>query len=344
MTQHAVTPARSPGGYESPGDLAVKAHDHRPGAPVTLRMPSASSPSPTAQRTVPAPTPTPSSLHKLAGLARQRLAYLGQVLGLLPLLFILTALLCAVLPEQLASHDPRHMDQDAILAAPGAAHLFGTDQYGRDVFSLVVHGARQSLILGICAVLIGGSIGVFLGMLAGFRGGRLDRLIMRLIDVWLSVPDILLAIIIATALGSSFTNVILAISLMIVPAYVRVMRSAVLAVRHRAFVEASRSMGASTAWIIVRHVFPHCLSPLLVKSTIGIGTAILAGAGLSFLGLGAIEELPDWGYTLAQGRSYLSVAWWICIFPGLAITLLVIAINLVGERLKHRIDLKQRSH
>ena len=314
----------------APRDVAVQPADNPPTAPLP--------------RQVAAPEHAPRRSRQPAVLAKRVFVYLRQFLALLPLLFILTAVFCAVLPELLASHDPRHMDEEAILAAPGAAHLFGTDQYGRDVFSLVVHGARQSLILGICAVVIGGSIGLVLGMFAGFSGGRVDRLIMRLIDVWLSVPDILLAIIIATALGSTFTNVIIAISLMIVPAYARVMRSAVLAVRHRAFVEASRSMGASKTWIIVRHVFPHCISPLLVKSTIDVGTAILAGAGLSFLGLGAIEELPDWGYTLAQGRSYLSVAWWICIFPGLAITLLVIAINLVGENLKHRIDLKQRSH
>lgn len=373
MTPHAVTSARSPGAQVSPpelprsleevntpGSASAACHDRHAEAPVThfaqqhrhrlsgtrsLGVGATDLPITLAtKRAVLVHARAPSRLQTLAGVARQLPVYFRQALGFLPLLFILTALLCAVLPEQFASHDPRNMSEDAILAAPGAVHLFGTDQYGRDVFSLVVHGARQSLILGVCAVFLGGSIGVFLGMLAGFSGGRADRLIMRLIDVWLSVPDILLAIIIATALGSSFSNVILAISLMIVPAYARVMRSSVLAVRHRAFVEASRSMGASTTWIVVRHVLPHCLSPLLVKSTIGIGTAILAGAGLSFLGLGAIEELPDWGYTLAQGRSYLSVAPWICIFPGLAITLLVIAINLVGESLKHHIDLKQRSH
>ncbi len=248
---------------------------------------------------------------------------------------------CSLVPQWIAPYVPTDMDSNAVLHAPGAAHWFGTDQFGRDVFSLVVHGARQSLLIGLAAVLIGSTVGVSLGLLAGYAGGWIDTLLMRFTDVWMAIPNLLLAIALATALGPSLTNTIIAISIASIPRYARVLRSQAIAVRSRAFVEAARAGGASHFAILRGHILPHCMAPILVMSTLGIGSAILAGSSLSFLGMGVNDELPDWGYLLTQGRGYLTVAWWTVTFPGLAITALVIAVNLLGDDLRRRLDPRQ---
>jgi peptide/nickel transport system permease protein len=225
-----------------------------------------------------------------------------------------------------------------VLSAPSAEHWFGTDQFGRDVFSLVVFGARQSLLVGVCAVFVGCGAGVSIGLTAGYFGGWVDQLSMRLIDIWMAIPNILLAIALTTALGPSLGTTIVAVSVVSVPRYARVLRGRALAIKGRGFVLAARAAGASHGSILWGHVLPHCVAPALVLATLGVGGAILMASGLSFLGLGVNDDHPDWGYQLTQGRGYLTVAWWAVTYPGLALTALVISVNLLGDALRRRFD------
>jgi peptide/nickel transport system permease protein len=270
---------------------------------------------------------------------RPRLRFRPAAASLLLSALVLSLIVvCALLPSWIAPFPPSEMRADAILARPGLQHWFGTDQFGRDVFSLVVYGARQSLSIGLFSVLISGTVGVSLGLLAGYAGGWLDMLLMRVIDVWLAIPSILLAIALSTALGPGLTSTVLAVSVAAIPRYARVLRGQARAIRNRPFIEAARAAGASHFSIIRRHVLPHCFVPILVLATLGVGAAILVGSGLSFLGLGVNDERPDWGYLLTQGRGYLTVAWWIVTYPGLAITSLVVSVNLLGDALRRRLD------
>ncbi len=263
---------------------------------------------------------------------------LGNVLIVGSVLTLAFVVACAAFPGLIAPYLPTDMHADAILASPSGAHWFGTDQFGRDVFSLVVYGARQSVLTGVFAVLISCTLGVSIGLVAGYAGGWLDTALMRLIDIWMSIPNILLAIALSTVLGPSLHNTILAISLVTIPRYARVLRGQALAVRSRPFIEASRAAGASHWSILRRHILPHCSAQILVLATLGVGGAILIGSGLSFLGLGVNDERPDWGFLLTQGRSYLTVAWWTVTYPGLAITALVVSVNLLGDALRRRLD------
>ncbi|WP_426445956.1 ABC transporter permease [Paenibacillus sp. S-38] len=256
------------------------------------------------------------------------------------LLLILLIAVSAVVPQWIAPYAPTEMNTEALLQPPGAAHPFGTDYFGRDIFSLVVHGSRDSLLIGLGSVVIGGLIGGLIGSLSGYLGGAVDALLMRLIDVLMTIPGLLLSLAVAAALGPSLFNIVLAVSIAAVPRYARVVRSQVLSIKSRPFIAASRSIGAGGWHIFVRHVLPHTWTPLLVMATIGVGSSILSGAALSFLGLGVLKEVPDWGTLLSQGRGYLTVAWWITTFPGLAITGLVLAVNLVGDRLRDVLDPK----
>jgi peptide/nickel transport system permease protein len=249
----------------------------------------------------------------------------------------------ALCPQALAPFSPTDMRVDQILRAPGWGHLFGTDQFGRDVLSLVIYGARQSMLIGLFSVGVGGGLGILFGLGAGYLGRGVDAVVMRLIDIWMAIPSTLLAIIVATALGPSLFHTILAIGVVSIPRYTRVVRGQVLSVRRRPFVDAARSVGTSHLGILVRHIAPHCASPVLVLLTLGVGHAILMGSALSFLGLGVVEERPDWGYLLTEGRSYLTVAWWISTFPGLAVTALLVAINVLGDRLRGRMNPRDRA-
>jgi len=249
----------------------------------------------------------------------------------------------ALWPQGLAPFSPTDMRVAEILRAPGWEHLLGTDQFGRDVLSLIIHGARQSMLIGLFSVGVGGGLGILFGLCAGYLGRGVDAVVMRLIDMWMAIPPTLLAIIVATALGPSLFHTILAIGVVSVPRYTRVVRGQVLSIRRRPFVDAARSVGTSHLGILVRHIAPHCASPVLVLLTLGVGHAILMGSALSFLGLGVVEERPDWGYLLTEGRSYLTVAWWISTFPGLAITSLLVAINVFGDRLRGRMNPRDRA-
>ncbi|NQX65264.1 ABC transporter permease [Paenibacillus alba] len=266
----------------------------------------------------------------------------SEILVYLAVIVTLGIIGCAVFPQWIAPYAPTAMLTDQILQAPSKAHLFGTDYFGRDIFSVVVYGSRDSLFIGFASVLTGGLIGGIIGSVSGYVGGVIDTICMRIIDVLMTIPGILLALAIAAALGPHLFNLVFAVAAASIPQYARVMRGQIISIKHRSFITASRSIGASEVRIFFRHVLTNAWSPLLVMSTIGLGSSILIGAGLSFLGLGVLKEIPDWGTLLSQGRGYLTVAWWICTYPGLAITLFVLSVNLIGDKLRDALDPKQR--
>ncbi|KMY52439.1 D-ala-D-ala transporter subunit [Peribacillus loiseleuriae] len=257
-------------------------------------------------------------------------------------MIVLFIVACALFPQWIAPYSPTHMHTEFILSPPSALHLLGTDYFGRDVLSLVVYGSRDSLIIGVVSVLIGGGIGGGLGALAGYVGGVVDMIFMRFTDILMTIPGILLALAIAAALGPSLMNVVLAVAVSSIPGYTRVMRGQMMSIKKRQFVVASRSIGTPNWRILIWHILPNSWSPLLVMATIGLGTSILVGSGLSFLGLGVIKEIPDWGALLAQGRGYLTTGWWISTFPGLAITLFVLSVNIIGDKLRDMYDPKTK--
>ncbi len=260
---------------------------------------------------------------------------LAVMLSVLVLVFVLMS---ALVPQLITRWSPTDMMADAILLPPSVTHWFGTDQFGRDVYSLVVYGARQSVLIAGFSVLISCGGGSVLGIVSGYLGGWTDRITMRLVDIWLAIPSVLLAMAIATALPPSQRNLIIAVGVTLIPRQTRILRAQALAVRHRPFIEAARAAGASH-WAILRgHVLPHCFAQIFVLATINIAISILIAATLTFLGLGQHDDRPDWGYLLSQCRSYLGVAWWSVTFPGLAITTLVIAANLLGDALQRRLD------
>ncbi|MGY4796836.1 ABC transporter permease [Lysinibacillus fusiformis] len=258
------------------------------------------------------------------------------------ILIIIFFIICAIVPHWVAMYSPTKMFPTAILQPPSFKHLFGTDYFGRDVFSLVVYGSKTSLLLGISAVVVGGFIGALIGTLAGYIEGIIDIILMRLIEIIQTIPSVLLALAIAAVLGSSFTNLVIAISVSAIPTYARVMRGQILSIKNRPYILASKSIGISNPVIFLKHVLPNAYSPLLVMASNGLGMAILTGAGLSFLGLGVVSEIPDWGFLLSQGRNYIAAGWWISTFPGLAIALFVLAVNILGDSLRDKLDPKKR--
>ena len=219
-----------------------------------------------------------------------------------------------------------------------AVHVLGTDQVGRDILSRIIYGARVSLLVGVSAVAVSLTVGVTLGLLAGFLHGRVDTVITTVVDVWLSFPQLLLALAFVAALGPSLTTIIVVLGFTGWERYTRVVRAEVLALREKDFVEAARAMGASAARTIMRHLLPNTFSSIIVLSTLQVAQAILQEAALSFLGVGTGSAYPTWGQLIALGRDFVSVAWWLPTFPGLAILLTVLAINLVGDRLRDALD------
>jgi len=257
---------------------------------------------------------------------------------IIPGIIIAFILLCAAAPGLVAPYGPTDMDDNAILAAPSWQHLLGTDQYGSDIATAIIYGARQSVLVAFGAILLGTAGGSLLGMAAGYRGGWIDTVSMRLIDIWISVPPMLLALIVAAALGGGFSSTVIAIASMLVPRFARIVRARVIGIKILPFIAAAQAMGASRLWILWRHVLPHTGSVILVLATLGVADAILIGAALSFIGLGVNPDQPDWGYLLSEGRNYLTDAWWYATFPGLAITLLAVSVNILGDALRRRTD------
>jgi len=264
-------------------------------------------------------------------LGRQR----GTVVGLV----ILAALVAlAVGAPWIAPRDPIKTAPREALHPPGERYVFGSDQFGRDVASRVLHGARISLVVGVIAVAIAVGVGAPLGLVSGYYGGRLDAILMRVMDVLLAFPGILLALAIVSVLTPGLTNVMIAVGLSAVPGYARLVRASVLSARENLYVEAARAIGGRDRLILTRYILPNVVAPLIVTATLGLGTAILSAAALSFLGLGSQPPQPEWGRMLSEGRDYLREAWWISTCPGVGIMLTVLAMNLVGDGLRDLLD------
>jgi len=265
---------------------------------------------------------------------------LGAVGGVIVLLFVLAA----VFAEYIAPHDPLTTNSALSLNQPDAQNLLGNDKMGRDMFSRIVHGARISLAVGLGSTLLGGLIGVVIGLMSGYLLGWFDLITQRIIDIMQALPLLVMALVMAAALGPSLENTIIAISIPLVPQVARVIRANTLSLREMPFVEAARAGGISESWIAVRHVLPNTLAPLIVLATAQLGSAILTEAALSFLGLGIPEPHPSWGRMLSESASeHVRTAPWLVIFPGIAISLAVFGTNLLGDALRDLLDPRQRS-
>lgn len=267
------------------------------------------------------------------GLLKNKMALAG---GGVLLLFILVA----VFADVIAPYPADLQNWEHIMEAPSWDYPLGTDSYGRCVFSRIVYGSRISLLVGFIAVAFSAIGGGIIGACAGYFRGRLDNVLMRLMDILLAIPSILLAIAIVNILGPSLMNVMIAVGLSTMPSFARIVRAAVLSVRDSEFIESAVAIGDSTAAIIVHNVLPNCLAPIIVQATLGVASAILSAASLSFLGLGLQPPSPEWGAMLSEGRSYIYIAPWLTICPGLSIVLIVLSLNLFGDGLRDALDPK----
>lgn len=255
---------------------------------------------------------------------------------------LLVMVLLALFASNITPYDPELVTPALRFRPPDAQYLFGTDDFGRDVFTRIAYGARLSLLVGIISVSIAASIGVTLGIVAGYYGGILDTVIMRLIDVMMAFPGILLALVIVAVLGRSLPNVMIAVGISAIPVYTRMARGTTLSLKNMDYVTAARALGAPNNRIMGLHILPNILAPLIVVATNGIAGAIIASAALSFLGLGSQPPTPEWGIMLSEGRVYLRNIWWVTTFPGLAIMVTVMAINLMGDGLRDILDPRLR--
>ncbi|MGW1294307.1 ABC transporter permease [Streptomyces sp. NPDC002533] len=277
--------------------------------------------------------PTEAALARPSfGPLRERLAAFRPGL-LLSVAVLAVAALACVAPGLLASASPTDADPVAALLPPGGEHWFGTDQLGRDVYARVVHGARHSLLLGVGATALGVLVGLLIGLPAALLGRFADQVAMRGMDVMLALPELLLALLVIAVVGPSSVNAALAIAVSSVPGYARLVRGQAQVVRRAEYIRSAIGLGLRRRTVVLRHVVPNTLGPLVVPATLGVGTAIIAGSALSFLGLGPKAPTPEWGAMLAQGRDALQSAWWIAVFPGAAITLSVVAVTVVGRQL-----------
>jgi peptide/nickel transport system permease protein len=245
---------------------------------------------------------------------------------------------CALLAPLLAPYDPLLQDLGSRLRPPSPEHWLGTDSLGRDIASRILYGARISLIIGVVVVTAAGVVGTAIGLVAGYAGGLIDEALMRLTEVFLAFPALILAMAIAGALGPSLTNAIIAIAAVTWAVYARLVRGQILSLRRREFVEAARAMGASRTRIVVRHLLPNALAPLMIQASFDLGSSIIAAAGLSFIGFGAQPPTPEWGVMISEGRNYISTQPWVSLFPGLAILLAVGSFNLLGDGLRDAFD------
>ncbi len=249
-------------------------------------------------------------------------------------LFILFILAVAILAPVITAYSPDSTDSKSVLTAPSKDHIFGTDRLGRDIFSRIVYGARISLSIGFIAVGIAVIIGIFIGSVAGYYGGRIDYILMRFVDLMLCFPTIFLILAVISMLEPSIFNIMVIIGATGWMGVARLVRAQVLTLKERDFVAASRVMGGTDTWIILKHLIPNAIAPVLVSATLGIGGAILVESALSFLGIGVQPPTPSWGNILMDGRSTLGVAWWLTVFPGLFILFTVLSYNILGEGLR----------
>jgi peptide/nickel transport system permease protein len=275
----------------------------------------------------------------------RKFVFLAQrhVLGAFGLIIMVMFVLVALFADIISRFDPLSVDSLHRLAAPNAQHWMGTDSFGRDVWSRIIHGARISLAVGIGSTALGSSIGVMVGLASGYLSGWVDLVFQRITDILQALPLLVLALVMTAALGPSLPNVIIAIAIPLIPIVARVIRANTLALREQPFVEAAKSIGMSEMRIALRHVLPNTLAPLIVLSTAQFGSTILTEASLSFLGLGIPEPYPSWGRMLSESAAeYVRVAPWLVIFPGVAISLAVFGTNLFGDALRDILDPRQR--
>ncbi len=275
--------------------------------------------------------------------ARKRVARLLRHRGAVVAALVLCALVAgALLVPVLTSVDPTAMSLPDASQSPNLHHLMGTDQFGRDIFVRVLYGGRVTLTMGVVAVFLAGVIGIPLGLMAGYYEGWFDAAIMRVMDMMLAFPGLLLALAVVAVLGQGAINVMLAVGISLIPSYVRLVRGTILSAKHNAYVEAARALGAPTWRILARHLLPNILAPIIVLATVSAGWAIVIGASLNFLGMGVQYPTPEWGSDLNSGRDYLRVAWWLSTFPGLAIMIAILSINLLGDGLREILDPRLR--
>lgn len=271
----------------------------------------------------------------LRHLRKNRIAMLG-------LCVIVLFLLCAVFAPSIARYDPIATNFGKALSKPSAQHWLGNDELGRDLFSRIIFGSRISLVIGLISVVIGLALGVPIGALTGYFGGKLDLFAQRVIDIMIAFPGILLAIIVVTVLGVGVENVMIATGIASVPVYARLVRGSVLSIKKLGYISAAKALGIGEVAIIFGHVLPNCIGPVIVQSTFQIATSILWAAGLGFLGLGAQPPIPEWGAILSKGRVYMRVAPHLTTYPGLAIFFMVLGFNLLGDGLRDALDPRSR--
>jgi ABC-type dipeptide/oligopeptide/nickel transport system permease subunit len=292
---------------------------------------------------VSATTSSPTSVdvprHRGAWAGHLRRATGGSWLVGIAIAALAAFVLAGIFAPWIAPHDPNAQDLTARLLPPlSPDHLLGTDLLGRDVLSRLIHGARVSLLIGVAAVVLSGTVGVVVGVISGYVGGLTDTVTMRVVDAWLAFPFLLLAIALIAVLGPGLRNVIIALVITGWVVYARLVRGETLSLREREYVLAARGLGDSHTSIMVRHVLPNVLAPVLVVATLELGVVIVTEASLSFLGLGVQAAIPTWGGMLADGRAYLERAWWLATLPGLAIFAVVLAVNIVGDALRDAFD------
>lgn len=264
----------------------------------------------------------------------------GAAIGL----FIIVGLIIfAIFAEQIAPYGFDDQLLSRRFTPPGIKHIFGTDDYGRDVFSRIVYGSRTSLMIALMSVTFSSFIGVILGCISGYYGGRVDNVIMRFIDILLAIPSILLAISISAALDPGIANLMISVGIGAMPPYARIVRASVMSERDKEYIEAAHSIGAGDIRIMLKHVLPNVMAPIIVQATMSISTAIITAASLSFIGLGIAPPTPEWGSMLSAGRSYIRDAWYVVTFPGLAIMAAVFGFNLLGDGLRDALDPKLKN-
>lgn len=272
----------------------------------------------------------------LKSLSKNKMAVLGLVI-------LILLLLAGIFADIIAPYNYAKQDLAHAFESPNAQHLFGTDEFGRDIFSRILYGARMSLLVGFVSVGIAVVIGGTLGAIAGYYGRKVDNIIMRLMDVLLAIPQILLAIAIVAALGTGLMNLMIAVGISSVPSYARIVRASVLTIRGEEYIEAARASGTGNTKIIIKHILPNCVAPVIVQVTLGIAGAILTAAGMSFIGLGIQPPSPEWGNMLSSGRDYIRDCAYMTMFPGLAIVVTVLSLNLLGDGLRDALDPKLRN-
>ncbi len=258
--------------------------------------------------------------------------------------FIIVGLvvLVGLLAPVLAPYDPNLMDIPARLQGPSGAHPFGTDEMGRDILSRVMYGARISIAVGVIIVAVSAAIGVILGSLSGYFGGRIDQAVMAVTDMILAFPSMVLALALTAAMGPGLLNTMLAVIIVRIPMYTRLMRGQVLVQKEQQYVRAARTFGEKPFWIVARHIVPNCLTPLMVQMTLGIGDAILIASSMSFIGLGAQPPTPEWGAMISTARVYAIDQWWYAAFPGLSILITIMGFNLIGDGIRDILDPRSR--